>query len=88
MCAGNASGSACAREPILLPSREGRRVRVACLSTVPAALRVIATMTRTSDERLRQGLEAIRVHVGQPEMDYIDGELAAARGSATPRASI
>jgi len=45
-------------------------------------------MTRTSDERLRQGLEAIRVHVGQPEMDYIDGELAAARGSATPRASI
>lgn len=46
------------------------------LSTPRTTLRNFVTVTKTSDERLRQGLEAIRVHVGQAEMDYIDEELA------------
>lgn len=33
-------------------------------------------MFKTNDERLRQGLEAIRVHGGEAEADYIDEELS------------
>lgn len=33
-------------------------------------------MGKTSDQRLRQGLDAIRLHVGAAEADYIDEELA------------